>query len=202
MACLDDVLLEQLLRGGLAGEALAEVDAHLDGCADCRAKLGRAARKAASTPTRNERGAVRELEPAPDPFLGRVIADRYHVKRRIGGGGMGTVYEAEHVLIGRRVALKVLLPQWASEREVVRRFQNEARAAGTLRHPGILEALDMGRTEEGTPYLVLDYLEGRDLEAKMAAEAPLSVRESVEIVRTIGDAVAAAHAAGIIHRDL
>ncbi|MCB9596859.1 MAG: protein kinase [Sandaracinaceae bacterium] len=204
MPCLDDAKLEQLLRGGLAGEALGEVDAHLDTCADCRARLGRKARRAASAPgaTRDERLPLRELDPAPDPYLGRVIADRYAIKRRLGGGGMGTVYEAEHVLIGRRVAVKVLLPQWASQREVVRRFQNEARAAGTLRHPGILEALDMGRTEEGTPYLVLDYLEGRDLEAVMDAEAPLSVARAVDIVRTIGDAVGAAHAAGIIHRDL
>ncbi|MBX3273921.1 MAG: protein kinase, partial [Sandaracinaceae bacterium] len=201
MRCLDDATLERMVRGEVGGAALQEADEHLDGCAECRARLGRLARRA-PRPTRHDLPAARALEPAPDPYLGKVIAERYLVRRRIGGGGMGTVYEAEHVLIGRRVAIKVLLSQWASERDVVRRFQNEARAAGTLRHPGILQALDMGRTEEGTPYLVLDYLEGRDLDAKLTAEAPLPIGEAVAIVRTIADAVGAAHAAGIIHRDL
>jgi len=207
-SCLDDAVLERLLAGALQGDALEGVDAHLDGCATCRRRLGARARRAASRladpSTRPARPAAREVEPAPavDPYVGRVIAGRYHVERRLGGGGMGTVYEAEHVLIGRRVALKVLLPQFASKRDVVRRFQNEARAAGTLRHPGILEALDMGKTEEGTPYLVLELLEGRDLEAELAARAPLSVSEAVDVTRRIADALSAAHAAGIIHRDL
>ncbi len=215
MSCLDDAAFSRLLAGRLAEGELAAVDAHLDGCPRCREELGLRARRSASQlgreslarePGDRDAGVgstvAAEVEPAPDPYLGRVIAERYLVRRRLGGGGMGTVYEAEHVLIGRRVALKLLLPQWASKREVVRRFQNEARAAGTLRHPGILEALDMGRTAEGTPYLVLELLEGRDLEHKIAAEAPLPIAEAVGYARAITDAMGAAHAAGIIHRDL
>ncbi|MGE0792383.1 MAG: protein kinase [Sandaracinaceae bacterium] len=206
---LDDSAIERLLDGGLAERELAALDDHLDGCESCRERIAARGRRLASelgisSATRSERPAAHDVElaPAPDPFVGRVVAERYLVHRRLGGGGMGTVYEAEHVLIGRRVALKVLLPQWASKREVVRRFQNEARAAGALRHPGILEPIDMGKTEDGTPFLVLELLEGRDLETLLAQAGALPVAEAVRFARAIADAIGAAHAAGIIHRDL
>ena len=199
-AHLDDATLDALLQGRLSAAALVPVDTHLDACADCRARLGSLARSGHTVVPQ----AIETLAPAKaqDPYVGTTIAGRYYVHRLLGGGGMGNVYEAEHTLIARRVAIKVLLPQWATHQEVVRRFQNEARAAGSLRHPGILSALDMGRTEQGTPFVVLELLEGADLEAHVESRGPLPVEEAVQIGLRVAEALSVAHAAGIVHRDL
>jgi tRNA A-37 threonylcarbamoyl transferase component Bud32/tetratricopeptide (TPR) repeat protein len=197
MTCLSDTTIARLVNGDLEGAELDGADAHVDTCASCRERLARGLTKSPIPATLDARARVE----IPDTLVGRILADRYLVRRRIGSGAMGTVYEAEHALIGRRVAIKVLQPQWASSPEVVRRFANEARAAGTLGHPGILSALDLGRTDDDRPFLVLEYLEGEDLEA-LLARGPLSIGRAVAIARAIADALSAAHAAGIVHRDL
>src|SRR6187551_512839 len=92
--------------------------------------------------------------------VGDVLEGRYKLQRIIGEGGMGTVFLAEHVLIKRRVAIKVLHPDLARDAEVVERFMNEARAAGTLGHPNIVESTDMGFARNEVPYIVFEYLEG------------------------------------------
>src|SRR5690606_37837668 len=99
-----------------------------------------------------------DAEPAPDLFVGKVLAERYQIERRLGGGGMGSVYAARHTVIGRRVAVKVMHPQLAVDAAAVKRFLNEARAAGTLEHPNIALCTDFGRTDEGAPFLVMEFL--------------------------------------------
>jgi len=115
---------------------------------------------------------------------------------------MGAVYLAEHPEIGRRVAVKVLRPEMIKDVQLLGRFLNEARAANAIRHPHIIEILDSGTTPEGTPYLVMELLEGESLAARVRRLGKLSIKESLEFAFQTASALAAAHAKGIIHRDL
>ncbi|MBC7976817.1 MAG: serine/threonine protein kinase, partial [Myxococcales bacterium] len=133
---------------------------------------------------------------------GDVIEGRYRILRTLGEGGMGTVFLAEHTLIKRRVALKLLHPELATDAEVVERFMNEARAAGTLGHPNIVESTDMGFTPERVPYIVFEFLEGALLTDEIYRVGGLTVRRAVRIAQQIASALHAAHVANIIHRDL
>jgi TonB family protein len=132
----------------------------------------------------------------------QVLDGRYRIVRRIATGGMATVYLAEHVLIGRPVAIKVLHQQYAEDTECVQRFLAEGRTAGTLGHPHIVESTDMGYAAGGAPYLVLELLDGRTLHDVIQAHGRLPIERAVTIALQIASAVAAAHARGIIHRDL
>ncbi|HEY8141917.1 MAG TPA: protein kinase [Kofleriaceae bacterium] len=133
---------------------------------------------------------------------GDVIEGRYRIIEVVGEGGMGTVYLAEHALIKRRVAVKILRPDLASDANVIKRFMNEARAAGTLGHPNIVESTDMGFIDVSVPYIVFEYLEGSLLTDEIARLGSLPVRRAVKITRQIASALGAAHHAGIVHRDL
>jgi tRNA A-37 threonylcarbamoyl transferase component Bud32 len=135
-------------------------------------------------------------------YPGDVIDGRYRVIEVVGEGGMGTVYLAEHALIKRRVAIKILRPDLASDGNVIKRFMNEARAAGTLGHPNIVESTDMGFIDRTVPYIVFEYLEGSLLTDEIARLGNLPVRRAVKITRQIASALGAAHHAGIVHRDL
>ena len=137
-----------------------------------------------------------------DAYLGRLLDGRYRLTRRLGRGGMGVVYAAQHEQIGRAVAIKILHPQYASDREVMRRFKNEARASGTLGHPHIVQAIDFGRTDDGSPYIAMELLEGRDLARALAEDGPFSVAAAIRIADQVADALAAAHEKGIVHRDI
>ncbi len=132
----------------------------------------------------------------------QVLDGRYRIVRRIATGGMATVYLAEHILIGRPVAIKVLHQQYAEDVECVERFLAEGRTAGTLGHPHIVESTDMGYAASGAPYLVLELLEGRSLHDLIHAQGRMQIERAVTIALQIASAVAAAHARGIIHRDL
>ncbi len=133
---------------------------------------------------------------------GDVLEGRYRLQQLIGDGGMGTVFLAEHVLIKRRVAIKVLHPELARDADVVERFMNEARAAGTLGHPNIVESTDMGFARHDVPYIVFEYLEGSLLSDEIYRLGGLTVRRAVKIAHQIASALEAAHRANIIHRDL
>jgi hypothetical protein len=115
---------------------------------------------------------------------------------------MGVVYAAAHEQIGRQVAIKILHPQYASDREVIGRFKNEARASGTLGHPNIVQAIDFGRTDDGSLYIAMEMLEGRDLARVLAEDGPFSVADAIRVVDRVADALAAAHDKGIVHRDI
>src|SRR5579862_325130 len=95
-----------------------------------------------------------------DALIGQLVAERYRVVRKLGQGAQASVYVAKHALIKRLVALKVLEPQMMSDRDLVKRFLDEGQVAGRIGHPNIVESLDMGLTDDGRPYLVLEYLEG------------------------------------------
>jgi serine/threonine protein kinase len=138
----------------------------------------------------------------PDRYVGTVLADRYRVLRLLGEGGMGAVYEAEHTVIGRRVAVKVLHAQFASESKVVKRFVNEARAAAMIGHPNILDCTDLGQAEDGSPFLVLELLTGRDLDEEIEVGGPMQVGRLVDIMLQAASALSAAHKKGIVHRDM
>ena len=146
------------------------------------------------------RPADRSLTPR-DPLIGRVLDGRYRVLRRIGKGGMGNVYLAEHVLIGRRVAIKTLHESLCNP-ELIERFHREARAAATIGNDHIVDVTDMGCLDNGSHYLVLEYLEGSDLAFRVASRGPLEVAAAVGLMLQLCAALRAVHAAGIVHRDL
>ena len=134
-------------------------------------------------------------------WIGRVIAGRYHLERVIGRGGMGLVFEATHVAVGRRVAVKILRPEAARSAEAVARFHREARAAASIGHRNIVEVLDFGHGDDGA-YLVMELLEGADLASIVRKSGALPVARAVGIARQVADGLRAAHERGIVHRDL
>ncbi len=134
--------------------------------------------------------------------VGEVVEGRYKVIRPIADGGMGTVFLAEHWLIKRKVAMKVLHADLVGDATMIRRFMNEALAAGTLGHPNIIDATDMGFTKSDLPYIVFEYLEGTSLADEIRRTGRLPWPRAVRIATQIASALSAAHAAGIIHRDL
>ncbi len=133
---------------------------------------------------------------------GTVVAQRYRVVQPLGRGGMGIVYLAEHVTVGRKVAVKVLTREWSAHEIVARRFKAEARAASAAGHPNIVEVFDAGELPDGRLFLVMEHLEGRSLYEELAALGPMHVTRASAVFGEISRAVAAAHAVGIIHRDL
>ncbi|HEX8107560.1 MAG TPA: serine/threonine-protein kinase, partial [Kofleriaceae bacterium] len=132
---------------------------------------------------------------------GDVLDGRYRIVRTLGGGSMGTVYLAEHVLIKRQVAIKILRPD-IGDGAVLDAFMAEARAAGTLGHPNIVACTDQGFTGGGAPYLVLEYLEGAVLTDEIYRLGGLPVRRALRIAEQIASALRVAHEVGIVHRAL
>ena len=135
-------------------------------------------------------------------LVGRVISDKYGVHEVIGEGGMGAVYEAEHLTIGRLVALKVLHPANAKRADAVQRFHHEARVAGSIGHPNICEIYDVGKLEDGSPYMVMERLHGEALADRIAREGALPWADVIDIVVQVLSALVAAHGKGVIHRDI
>jgi len=133
---------------------------------------------------------------------GMILGDKYRLGRPIGSGSAGTVYEAENLAIRRRVAVKVLDATLAKTPEAVARFHREAQAAGRLGHEHIVEVLDLGTTDDGVPFLVMEYLEGTTLRDLLEREGTLEVPRAVDIALQVLAVLEAAHAQGIIHRDL
>jgi serine/threonine-protein kinase len=126
----------------------------------------------------------------------------YRVVRRLGAGGMGEVFLAEHELIGRKAAIKVLHAERSTKRESVDRFFNEARAAAVISDPGIVQIYDFGFAPDGTAYIVMENLEGEPLSDRLHRLGALPVIDALRIIRQTAGSLGAAHAAGIIHRDL
>jgi len=133
-------------------------------------------------------------------MLGRQIGS-YEVVSKLGEGGMGVVYLARHGTLGRLAAVKVLLPEFSNNREIVARFFNEARAATAIRHPGIIEVYDFGFLEEQQAYIIMEYLEGESLGTRLR-RGPLAISAALATTRGIARALQAAHEKAIVHRDL
>ena len=134
-------------------------------------------------------------------MLGTNIGN-YAVTAAIGEGGMGSVYLAEHAILGRRAAVKVLRPELSTNSDIVGRFFNEARALTAIRHPSIVEIFDFGYMPDGSAYLVMEYLDGESLGARCHRLHKLDARHALMLVRQIAGALSAAHERGIVHRDL
>jgi serine/threonine protein kinase len=133
---------------------------------------------------------------------GQVLEEKYTILRQIGGGGMGIVYEAEHIALNVRVAVKVLHPTEADDPDVLARFKAEARSAAGIRHRNVVEVTDFGLTPDRRPFFVMEYLKGESLADRLDKRKALSEREAVEITDQILCGLVAAHKKGIIHRDL
>lgn len=136
------------------------------------------------------------------PQPGQIVAGKYQLVRVLGEGGMGVVYEAEHVRLKQRVALKMLLPELLRVEDLVRRFEREARASSQLRSRHTARVMDVDHTPDGVPYMVMEFLEGRDLDAELQARHALPLDEAVDYVLQAAGAMDEAHGLGIVHRDL
>jgi eukaryotic-like serine/threonine-protein kinase len=137
-----------------------------------------------------------------DTMIGTLAAGRYRVLKLLGEGGMGQVYLAEHIAIEKRVALKVLRPEYASKGEIVTRFQQEAISASRIKHPNVLDVFDFGQLENGCFFLAMEFLEGNDLADELTRRRVLDAGIGIRIAMQICRALAAAHANGVVHRDM
>jgi serine/threonine protein kinase len=171
---------------------------------DRRATNDRRGERPRTAPT-GESAAATALAQKPDVVeldIGSEVDGRYKIVELIGEGGMGKVYLAEHVEIGKRVALKVLHPSYSRMPDLVERFRREARAASKIGHPNIVDVTDSGSTPDGSVYFVMEYLEGVELGSIIEREGALDVARALRITGQICRALSAAHREGIIHRDL
>jgi len=132
----------------------------------------------------------------------RVLAGKYRLERLLGEGGMGTVYEATHVGLGTRLAVKLLAEQYANHETIRKRFRREARAAAAIRHPNVITVTDTGEDEEGVPFLVMELLEGESLASVARRARKLTPEMAGAVVYQLLSGLSAAHAEGVIHRDL
>ncbi|MBL9012974.1 MAG: serine/threonine protein kinase, partial [Myxococcales bacterium] len=169
---------------------------------DRRALAAEAAQTNAALARAAQPQAQPDDEEAEQDLVGKTVDGRYHVIELIGEGGMGKVYLAEHVEIGKRVALKVLHPSYSRMPDLVERFRREARAASKIGHPNIVDVTDSGTTSDGSVYFVMEYLEGIELGSVIEREKPIDVARALKISSQVCRALAAAHAQGIVHRDL
>ncbi len=184
-------------------------------CPNCRAafsddsnfcgKCGTDMHRASSLVYQREDASVDFPRPrAPDeddPWLGRIVDSRYRVLERIGHGGMGAVYKIKHERMGKIAAMKVLHRELTQERDVVRRFRQEAQAVSRLSHPNTVQVFDFG-TARGALYLVMEYVKGDDLGLLVKRDGPLDFWRAAPIFHQICAALSEAHALGIVHRDL
>lgn len=156
---------------------------------------------AATKPADNPPQSVRKPDQRRD-LVGMEVGGKYRIKALLGQGGMGAVYEAEHVAIGRIVAVKVLHPKHAQQAESVARLRHEARVAGNIGHPNICETYDLGRLDDGSPYLVMERLIGETLDQRIKRDGALPERDIIDVMLQVLSALGAAHDKGIIHRDM
>lgn len=149
----------------------------------------------------NDGQTLRSSGPASS-LVGQVVADRYHIIKKLGEGGMGQVYLGEHVKMGRRSAIKVMNPAMVHDPDAVARFNREAANASRITHPNVCAIYDFGETPEGLIYLAMEYIEGEPLTDLLQREGALPPARAAHIFAQTGDALQAAHDLGIVHRDL
>ena len=145
---------------------------------------------------------VDEAPGSSDPLLGQTLVERYRLVRRMGEGGMGTVYEAQQEALGRSVAVKVLRDKYADRPEVARRLVKEAQLASSIEHDHIVRILDSGTTKDGRPFIVMEHLRGESLAERIRREGALPEPFVLAIAEQAASALSAAHARSIVHRDI
>ncbi len=192
-------LFGQFLQGACKSEQAAYVEAHIDGCGECRQVLSNLVRSQRDQSLSN----TDVISPPKCPVaVGDVVAGKYRIEKVVGTGGMGSVVAAWHGQLNHRVALKFMLPQFASDAEAAARFSREARSAARLRSPHVCRVLDLDKLANGTPFLVMEYLEGETLEQHLERDRVIAPARAVDWVLQALEALAEAHGVGIIHRDL
>ncbi|HKN66899.1 MAG TPA: serine/threonine-protein kinase, partial [Gemmatimonadaceae bacterium] len=147
-------------------------------------------------------GSPLRLQSPDDPLIGQMVAERYQILSLIGEGGMGRVYLAEHVRMGRKSAVKVINPALATTADAISRFNREAANACKINHPNVAQVYDFGEMADGTLYLAMEYIDGETLDSIVAREGSLPPARAAQITKQVADALFAAHHLGIIHRDL
>ena len=149
----------------------------------------------------NDGSPLQSSDPT-DALVGQLIADRYRIISTLGEGGMGRVYLADQVRMGRKVALKMISPAMASTEAAVARFNREAANASQINHPNVVQVYDFGEGPDRTLYLAMEYVEGETLAALVKRRGALTVRRAATLTKQVADALSAAHHRGIVHRDL
>jgi serine/threonine-protein kinase len=142
------------------------------------------------------------LEEDPTSVVGTVLDGQYQIEGILGKGGMGAVYRARHILLGDRVAIKLLPPEMRSNTEWLRRFQREGQAARRFRHPNAVTVYDLRTSSDGTIYLVMEYVEGHTIDAELKKRGRFSPADALAVLDPIMSVLNAAHAMGVVHRDL
>src|SRR5262245_59913711 len=139
---------------------------------------------------------------ADNQYLGTLLDGKYRIDSFVSAGGMGSVYRAQHVMLDKTVAVKVIKNELVTSDEVVARFQREARAASNLDHPNIVSVYDLGQTPDGTLYIAMEFIDGPSLKDTIRKNGALSPKESIDILRQVAGALSSAHRKQIVHRDL
>src|SRR5437667_12573267 len=142
------------------------------------------------------------LEADPSSIVNTVFDGQYQVESMLGKGGMGAVYSARHILLGDRVAIKILPPEVRNNAEWLRRFRREGQAARRFRHPNAVTVYDLRTSADGTIYLVMEYVEGNTLDSELKKRGKFSAAEAVAVLTPVMSVLNAAHAMGVVHRDL
>ncbi|MCA9713941.1 MAG: serine/threonine protein kinase, partial [Myxococcales bacterium] len=155
-------------------------------------------------PTRADTGPTIDVPDEPDyvTFVGVDLNEKYRIIRPIGKGGMGTIFLAEHIGIGKRVAIKLLGSKFSGNDAIIRRFEKEARAAARVRHKNIVEIYDCDRTPEGLPFFAMELLNGIDIRRMLKKDGPIAWPRALHLMKQICAALEAAHKSGIVHRDM
>ena len=210
MRCPSEAEVLAFVDGSLSGPDRAELERHIADCEDCRILVSALAKQESGTgfaqtsPADDVADVVNaDVANATGPERrGDVLAEKSVVERVLGVGGMGVVVAAHHRDLAQRVALKFLLPAAFEAPGSRARFLREARAAASIKSEHVARVMDVGTLESGAPYLVMEYLEGRDLGAVLREDGPLAPALAVDYVLQASEAIAEAHALGIVHRDL
>ncbi|HEV7683940.1 MAG TPA: serine/threonine-protein kinase [Pyrinomonadaceae bacterium] len=142
------------------------------------------------------------LEDDPSSFVGSVLDGQYQIESLLGKGGMGAVYLARHILLGDRVAIKILPPEVRTNAEWLRRFRREGQAARRFRHANAVTVYDLRTASDGTIYMVMEYVEGHTLDAELKQRGRFTASEALEVLEPIMSVLNTAHAMGVVHRDL
>ncbi len=224
--CLDEETILAFCRGGVAKSLRPPIEQHLGECDECRALVSAVARSSLVDPRELMADpAIAPTTPAPGAFdlgasattpssppralgtpnlprAGELLAGKYLVDRVLGAGGMGVVVAARHTQLDQKVALKFLLPAACEAPSAIARFLREGKAAASITSEHVARVVDTGVLDNGSPYLVMEYLEGSDLGALTAERGPIPPSDAVEYVLQACEAIVEAHQLGIVHRDL
>ena len=194
VGCLEENTLFELVRGELGEARRRAAIHHADGCDACRRLLAAVADELVPSQGHDVGGSVPRHE---------LLGGKYRLERRLGSGGMGTVYEAVNTWTRGRVAVKVMHASFASDSLAVRRFVQEAQSATRITHPNVVEVLDVGEDgEHGTLYIVQEFLRGVTMRQRLNERGRLAVDEALALAIPVLSALVAAHESGVLHRDV